>query len=79
MSCSMFKGGRGVGNGYTILKGATEYVSAASDGSVGQIAIDVDKTRDICPHKVNDAQRWWIDILLGFLITHAYTAEFREL
>ena len=70
MRCCMFKSGRGVGSGYTILKGATEYVPAAFEGFVGQIAIDVDKTRDIFPQKANDAQRWLID-KLGLLITHA--------
>ena len=51
----MFKGGGGVGSGYTILKGAAEYVPADFDGAVGQIAIDITKTKDIRPEKVNAA------------------------
>ena len=55
MRCCMFKGGGGVGSGYTILKGAAEYVPADFDGAVGRIAIDTTKTNDIRPEKVNAA------------------------
>jgi len=65
----MFKGGVEVGSGYTILKGAAEYVPTAYDGFVGQIVIDVEKTSDIRPDKFTDALRWLIDTL-GLLITH---------
>ena len=58
MRCCMFKGGGGVGNGYTILKGAAEYVPADFNGSVGQITSDLDKTKDIRPEKVNAALQW---------------------
>ncbi|CAB1102612.1 unnamed protein product [Ectocarpus sp. CCAP 1310/34] len=61
MRCCMFKGGGGVGSGYTILKGAAEYVPADFDGSVGQIAIDSSKTKDIRPEKVNAAVTWLVD------------------
>lgn len=58
MRCCMFKGGGGVGSGYTILKGAAEYVPADFDGAVGQIAIDVSKAKDIRPEKVDAALKW---------------------
>ena len=55
MRCCMFKGGGGVGSGNTILKGAAEYVPADFDGSVGNIAIDPTKTKNVRPEKVNAA------------------------
>lgn len=58
MRYCMFKGGGGVGSGYTILKGAAEYVPADFDGSLGQIAIDLEKTKDIRPDKVDAALQW---------------------
>ena len=45
----MWKGGGGVESGYTILKGAAEYVPADFDGAVGLIAIDTNKAKDIRP------------------------------
>lgn len=60
--CCIFKDGGGVRSEYTILKGASEAVSAAFDSSVGQIAIDVDKTREIHPDKVNDALQWLVGL-----------------
>lgn len=60
MRCCMFKGGGGVGSGYTIVKGAAEYVPADFDGSVGNLAIDPTKTKDIRPEKVNAAVQWLV-------------------
>lgn len=65
----MFKDGGRVGSGCTIIKGATGYVTVAFDGSIRQIIIDIEETRDICPHKINDVHRWLIDIL-SLMITH---------
>ena len=58
MRCCMFKGGEGVGSGYTILKGAAEYVPADFTGAVGRIAIDATETKDIRSEKVNAAVQW---------------------
>eukprot|EP00904_Undaria_pinnatifida_P002719 jgi/Undpi1/12448/HiC_scaffold_5.g02119.m1 len=58
MRCCMFKGGGGVGSDYTIFKGAAEYVPADFDGSVGNIAIDPTKTKDVRPEEVNAAVQW---------------------
>ena len=60
MRCCMFKGGGGVGSGYTILKGAAEYVPADFDGSVDNIAIDPTKTKNVRPEKVNAAVQWLV-------------------
>lgn len=64
----VFQGGGGDWSGFTILKGAAEYVPADFGGSIGHITIDVETARDIRHDKVNNALR----LLLGHnpLVNH---------